>query len=140
MQLVSLLYASAISSQFNDSDIQTIIDASKRNNRSAGITGLLCFNRKYFLQVLEGERNVVNQTFQRIIKDPKHEHIVMLDYRSIFQRLFADWDMGYVPETAKMMALYRKYSATEIFKPLDMAGESALQLLVQIRQDILQPD
>lgn len=48
MELVRLVYASQISDEFNETDIVNILETARSNNLKNGVTGLLCFNRKYF--------------------------------------------------------------------------------------------
>jgi len=75
MYLVRLIYASQVTDRVTQEDIQQIVEAAKRNNSRAELTGLLCFNRKYFLQVLEGSRTKVNAAYQHIKKDPRHNNL-----------------------------------------------------------------
>lgn len=56
MFLTRLIYTSSVSEQFSPDDISTILDAARNNNQKFNVTGMLCFNRKYFLQCLEGSR------------------------------------------------------------------------------------
>lgn len=60
MFLVRLVYASQISDHFSADDIESILKKARKNNKKLNVTGLLCFNRKYFLQCLEGSRTNVN--------------------------------------------------------------------------------
>jgi hypothetical protein len=74
MQLCRLVYFSKynINTRGNDvtSDLKQILAISIRNNSDRGITGGLVFNRKFFVQALEGEHAVVTQTFARINRVP----------------------------------------------------------------------
>ncbi|MFT6154311.1 MAG: hypothetical protein ACJA1X_001663 [Bermanella sp.] len=56
MFLTRLVYASTISENFNCDDIEGILAVARKNNKQNNITGMLCFNRKYFLQCLKGSR------------------------------------------------------------------------------------
>ena len=49
--------------------IRHILETSRTNNRRAAVTGALMFNRTYFAQVLEGPRDAVEATFERIQQD-----------------------------------------------------------------------
>ncbi|NVK26352.1 MAG: BLUF domain-containing protein [Gammaproteobacteria bacterium] len=136
MFLIRILYASEVSSSFQPGDVESILESARHNNSANNITGLLCFNNKYFLQCLEGSRSRVNDTYQRILKDPRHQRVIMLDYREIFKREFDQWSMGYVPQTHLTRNLNMRYSATPEFDPFEMSGESVYQLLASIRDNI----
>ncbi len=133
MYLVRLIYASRISDEFRINDLKGIVKTAVRRNAANDITGLLCFNRNYFLQCIEGERSVVNETFNLICRDSRHEKVTLVSYEDITEREFTDWAMEYVPESKVSMALTRKYSAGRIFKPFEMSGESCLMFIRAIR-------
>jgi hypothetical protein len=131
MYLVRLVYASkVVNEQFSADDIKQVLESARKNNSKYNLTGLLCFSSKYFLQCLEGPRMNVNQTYQRILADTRHKDILLLDYQEIDRREFANWGMGYVPQSSLTRPLNLKYSGSPEFDPFDMSGESCHQLLL----------
>lgn len=72
-------------------DIQHILAAARKNNAELGVTGLLCFNRRYFLQCLEGGREAVNTIYHRISNDTRHKKILLLSYDNIQECEFSEW-------------------------------------------------
>jgi hypothetical protein len=134
MYLVRLVYASkVVNEQFSADDIKQVLESARKNNSKYNLTGLLCFSSKYFLQCLEGPRMNVNQTYQRILADTRHKDILLLDYQEIDRREFANWGMGYVPQSSLTRPLNLKYSGSPEFDPFDMSGESCHQLLLESR-------
>lgn len=133
MFLTRLVYASTISENFNCDDIETILSAARKHNKKNNVTGMLCFNRKYFLQCLEGSRTNVNQTYHKILNDSRHSHIVLLDYKEITRREFGAWSMGYMPESSLTAPMNLKYSGKSEFIPYEMSGESAHQMMLELR-------
>lgn len=89
-----LLYISTVSPT-QQVDLAAILDLSRRNNRLAQITGLLMFNGKRFLQVLEGPPAAISATYARIAADRRHRAPVLLARKQIAEREFGDWSMGY---------------------------------------------
>ncbi len=79
----------------NEDDLQRILDHSRRNNEQAGITGILLYVRGSIIQVLEGEAQAVESLFKRIQLDNRHTNVTRVLNRSITQRLFPGWSMGY---------------------------------------------
>ena len=47
-------------------NMREILSASQRNNSRDGITGFLIFDKTWFVQILEGERAQVTETYTRI--------------------------------------------------------------------------
>ena len=54
-----------------------------------------------FLQVLEGEADVIhNLYFEHIARDPRHHSLMLLADGPLRRRRFTDWRMGFRPATA----------------------------------------
>jgi hypothetical protein len=94
-----LIYASRFTARFplerEDQDymINAIIRTSTRNNRAAGVTGLLLTHRRMALQVLEGPQDAVAATYERILKDPRHEAATLIAMGPAQAREFGDWGL-----------------------------------------------
>lgn len=136
MFLTRLVYTSTISDNFSPQDIEAIIEVARQNNRKHNVTGMLCFNRKFFLQCLEGSRTQVNKIYYNILNDPRHSNIIMLDYKEITSREFSEWSMGYIPESSLTAPINLKFSGTPEFDPYKMSGESAFQMLLALRETV----
>ncbi|NKB16204.1 MAG: BLUF domain-containing protein [Sphingomonadales bacterium] len=74
-------------------EVESILATSARNNPARGITGLLLFNGRNFLQLLEGEESEVAGLMERITQDPRHSGVSVLDRRAIAERACPDWAM-----------------------------------------------
>lgn len=136
MSLVRLVYASRATDTFQPSSIKSILSSARRNNRRNGLSGLLCFNQHCFLQCLEGPRSLVNQTYQRILRDPRHTDAEIISYEYVNDNEFDSWNMGYLQDGPGMRDLIQQHSGQEIFAPLNMSPKAALELLKSIRDHI----
>ena len=74
-------------------EVDTILASSARNNPERGITGLLLYNGRNFLQLLEGEESALVALMTLIAHDPRHSGVSMLGRREIEQRACPDWAM-----------------------------------------------
>lgn len=74
-------------------EVESILATSARNNPARGITGLLLFNGRNFLQLLEGEEDAVAGLMDTISVDPRHSGVSVLDRRTITARSCPDWAM-----------------------------------------------
>lgn len=111
MGLVQLIYVSDLIGD-NESEIPAILKSSVRNNSLNGITGMLLYSRGNFLQVLEGEDEVVTATYDRICLDPRHRNTIFLTKEDVTERHFSNWSMGYRnlgPEHAAALPKYAPY-------------------------------
>jgi hypothetical protein len=69
MFLVRLIYASTVADTFKPTDIECILTTARKKNKQHGLTGMLCFNSRYFLQCLEGSRSAyMCPTLQRALR------------------------------------------------------------------------
>ena len=136
MYLMRLIYCSKVTSVFKTEDIDHILETARKRNKDQNITGVLCFNRKYFLQCIEGSREAINDTYHRILKDPRHDGIILLGYCQISHRDFATWQMAFVPEKKITDEINLKYSQTRDFDPFTMNGESTYQMLLELSKNI----
>lgn len=104
-----LVYVSAASWAMTDTDLNDILDASRRNNRANGVTGLLLHIDHGFLQILEGPETAVAETFARIRRDPRHTSLRLLTEQETDARLFGEWSMGFEklsPEHARTASVF----------------------------------
>ncbi len=93
--MLQLSYISTARKALSPEELETVLQASRRNNAKAGVTGLLVVGGRRFLQVLEGPEAEVTATYERIKADPRHFALVQLSRRVVEGRGFGDWAMGY---------------------------------------------
>jgi len=70
-----------------------ILATSDRNNRRDGLTGALVVTATQFLQVLEGARQDLDRTLERLRADPRHREIEVLSRGTVDRRQFGQWTM-----------------------------------------------
>lgn len=138
MHLTRLIYTSTISDSFVVDDIHAIMESARKNNIEAGLTGLLYFNRQYFLQCLEGGRDEVNKAYHKILPDSRHKNVVILSYEEISERQFPNWQMGYLPESERTQSAYIHFTASYTLDPYSMSGESAYGLILELKEILKQ--
>jgi Sensors of blue-light using FAD len=93
--VLQLTYISTVVPNFVDSDLFSILESSRRNNRATGLTGMLLFDGRRFLQHLEGEDAAVTHAYARIKSDHRHCAVVKLTCRHADKRVFSGWDMAF---------------------------------------------
>ncbi|MCZ2496339.1 hypothetical protein GN316_06175 [Xylophilus sp. Kf1] len=92
--LCSIFYASR--SAVSLTQIEGIVATSRRNNKARGITGGMLFTGRYFAQILEGPRETVMPTMLVMADDSRHDSITPIWDRSIVERAYPQWTMGFV--------------------------------------------
>ena len=80
--------------QLAQDDITAILESCQRNNAAHQVTGLLLYNGRNFLQLLEGERNELEWVMRRIEHDSRHHGISRLYDEPASTRACPDWLMN----------------------------------------------
>lgn len=93
--MIQISYLSRASEPMSAEALLSLLMQSRRNNVARGLTGMLLCGNGTFLQVLEGDDDVVDQLVATISADPRHTAIQMLSRRPIKQRQYTEWSMGF---------------------------------------------
>ena len=93
--LIHLIYCSAATKPFQDSELVDLLDGARFINDRLGITGMLLYDQGSFFQILEGSPKDVDQLYTEITKDKRHAKVVTIIREPIAKRSFADWTMGF---------------------------------------------
>jgi len=88
-----LIYVSQASRPVSPDELDAILNKARSFNRSAGISGCLVYQDGYFMQMLEGKRDVLFALLDKIKAAPSHHHLRIVIEGSAKQRVFADWGM-----------------------------------------------
>lgn len=75
------------------SDVDAILETCARNNVPHAITGLLLYNGRNFLQLLEGEKAALDPLMAKIEADPRHAGVSILHKGEVGTRVCPDWAM-----------------------------------------------
>lgn len=90
-----IVYVSAAVNPFSKSALLELLTKASEKNQRLGVTGLLLYKDGDFIQMLEGERTVVEELFKKIGDDRRHARVIVLIEGETDERLFKDWSMGF---------------------------------------------
>jgi len=94
MKLHRLVYTSQATILFTKRELLDLLHESRGFNMVDNISGVLMHKQGYFLQVIEGQPEAIDNLISRLEKDPRHSNIKILYKSIIFERLFQNWAMG----------------------------------------------
>jgi len=95
-QIVRLIYVSKALHLQSRQELDALLQVARKRNESSGVTGLLLYKDKSFIQLLEGGKDDVYETFNLIQHDPRHHRVkVLIDGEQASERLFSEWAMGF---------------------------------------------
>jgi len=98
------VYVSTATQDLTAQQIADIAGACHRNNRRAGLTGMLVAHQGRFLHILEGDEAAIRRRAEKIQHDPRHGDFKVLQAREIQMRAFLDW--VFVHETPAALPLF----------------------------------
>lgn len=98
-----IVYFSCWNGHFEEKDLRALIDHCRPHNAQVGVTGVTLYVRGHIIQVLEGQKLVVEDLYERIQHDQRHTDVMTVLDRPITQRLFARWSMGYETMTSQQL-------------------------------------
>lgn len=90
-----LMYMSSAHHDMSDAELEKILATARAFNPTQGITGLLLYVERQFLQYLEGDERAVEALYKSIEKDPRHSGVMRLFSGDYDRRIFGDWSMGF---------------------------------------------
>jgi hypothetical protein len=82
-------------------DLDALYAESAAFNASARITGALLFADGRFAQILEGDESEITSLYDRITRDPRHEHVTFDYLIEVAGRLFPGWSMARITDDDK---------------------------------------
>ena len=130
--LVRCVYASRLGKSHSPKLLNDILETSRKHNTKHGITGVLVATSDSFIQVLEGGRAQVSETYNAITQDKRHSDVTLLSFEEITQRSFEGWSMGEVTVGQLNPSVLLKHSATLHIDPFGMSGAAVLSLLSDV--------
>jgi len=121
MRLTQLIYMSKPFG-YDPVLLDDILRIARARNRRLGITGTLISRSDLFLQMLEGPRQAVSDTFARILEDERHIEVLLVQMADAEGRLFSTWEMRDDPMPSWMWTReqveagdHREASAQEVY-------------------------
>ena len=134
--LVRLIYASQSRQEITGDVLKEILLKAREKNQSSSISGMLCFNKDYFLQVIEGSRLQINQLYNKLLSDDRHTNVQLIGFSEVSQRHWSKWTMAYATPTQKNSAIFLQYSISSEFNPYFLRAKSALMLLQDLAKQL----
>ena len=93
--MYEIVYQSKASSDLVDKDIKDILKSAHKYNSRNGVTGCLLYHKGEFIQILEGEKEVIKPLFDVIYQDDRHTDVLLLSEGEKTHRSFSDFSMAY---------------------------------------------
>lgn len=92
-----IVYSSKATFPVSEAVLGELLQRWRANNERDNITGILLYSEQEqrFLQLIEGEQEVIFTLYRHIERDYRHCRLLKLADGPIAQRSFASWRMGF---------------------------------------------
>jgi hypothetical protein len=116
MDVYQLTYQSKSIGELDQDILNLILEEAITRNSQEQITGCLVYFNGSFIQILEGSKEKVLSTYDKILKDKRHHLIELLWENNSDKRYFEKWDMGfYSPEQGSETLFINNYKLLSHF-------------------------
>jgi len=110
--------------------IDEILANARQRNAKVNVTGALLFTEGRFVQALEGDRNEVRATYDRIEADPRHSNVEILSSQFSERRRFKLWSMAFVGDNEALRSRFDDSPLAQLGrKP---AGDALLDFMLEL--------
>ncbi|MBD3862456.1 BLUF domain-containing protein [Olleya marilimosa] len=89
-----IIYSSQATQHFNKRELLDLLHDARAFNTIDNITGVLMHKDGLFVQVIEGDHDIIDDLLQRLRRDIRHSEIKIINDQTVETRLFGIWSMG----------------------------------------------
>jgi hypothetical protein len=105
--------------------IRLIEETSRKNNTRDNMTGMLLFNDRFFVQVIEGPRLQVTNALARIFADERHDRFRLASAHEIHVRSVKVFSTKYLKDPTK----WTLPTSGRAFDPSEASADDLLDLV-----------
>lgn len=133
----ALLYVSEETTRLEPDRLMALLRAARETNRRLGVSGLLACRDGQFMQILEGEADVLKALFETIARDSRHRAVERIWQGEIERRDFRQWPMAFRvlsdAQVERLPAFAAALEAGFLGAPLREDPEMARALMLALR-------
>ena len=126
--MYSIIYRSVADESFDEAHIHKMLIKARNFNAEHNITGCLLYHKTIFIQLIEGDKDVVTNLYHRIQIDARHTDVKALISEEIEERIFAKWDMAFqdlgeegLHKIHKMVKLQKLFEESNLYSKTSAA-------------------
>lgn len=135
--MFELVYNSIANPNLTAEDITNILNTSRDFNSKNSVTGCLLYHNNQFLQILEGDKKVVQDLYISIKRDKRHSNVNLLAEGGKKERMFSGWSMAFQELNSDAGAENSFQSNIIVFSELTDRPTQAVDLFWTIAKNIV---
>lgn len=127
----AISYVSTARIELQEQGVKDIMKKTNEYNTDEKITGLLLYNERNFFQLLEGEKKTIQNLYERIIKDSRHQDIIKFLEKPVFKPAFDGYLTDFITDTNKYDKSQLK-DYLHYIEVLDPESEKSLKRVIEL--------
>lgn len=89
-----IIYKSTPAKELRKNSLDKMLFSSRSANEKNNITGCIFIDYKKIVQLIEGEEKALDNLYNRISKDKRHQGVETLLTKKLNKRIMEDWPMA----------------------------------------------
>ena len=107
-----MIYSSQATAAMSIADLEAILVDARTGNERRKVTGVLVYVDGVFLQILEGDEQVLRSLMRSITSDSRHTGVKVFYEAEVDSPTFTSWRMAYLSATPQQMAVWAGLEGT----------------------------
>ena len=127
----AISYVSTAHIDLNEQGVNQIFNKSNDYNKSKEITGILLYNQRSFFQLIEGEKKVIENLYEKITEDSRHQEIIKFLEKPIHRPSFDGYMTDCITDAKRFdqVKLKEYLHYIEVLKP---ASQKAVKRVIEL--------
>jgi hypothetical protein len=118
MMTYQVAYSSQATEPMTAAGLEQILRDARAGNQARKVTGALIYVEGVFLQILEGDRDVVRALMANIARDSRHGSVKTFYEAEVEAPTFGTWSMAYLSPTLEEMSNWTGLAGTATVETL----------------------
>ncbi|MBV6657729.1 MAG: BLUF domain-containing protein [Devosiaceae bacterium] len=112
--------------------LNSLIKQADAKNLKTGVSGCLIHVDDFFIQLLEGPRGPLSETYNRIVQDERHSEVNLVAAGPILTRQFTSPNLAAFDIASETNPVFLKFRVRPEFCPYQIAPDALAGLIEQI--------
>jgi hypothetical protein len=132
----SLIYVSKAEENVDHAEILNILTHSWKYNHNSYISGMLVYDNRHFMQIIQGPIATIDKLYARISKDRRHMNIKLIGEELLHERDCSGWGIGFYNKQEIAKVLYESFNIGHGEALYDVNYTDAKSLLLALKNVI----
>ncbi|MGB5506871.1 MAG: BLUF domain-containing protein [Sulfurovum sp.] len=132
----SLIYVSKAEENVDYTEILNILTHSWKYNHNSYISGMLVYDDRHFIQIIQGPIATIDKLFARISHDPRHTDIKLIGEELLHDRNCSGWGIGFYDNQEVANVFYESFHVGHGEALYDVNYADAKSLLLTLKNVI----